>query len=138
VVTEAITALAVTQQATFVCACVPGLPASLCRTVYADLFGMPTVPGTPSYNVAPTLAVAVVRQADDPHAVHWDLTVVKHVLPAVGRLMHGPTNTVRDISLADHRVIAFHFLESFAARTLVSPSSFAFAPRSVRCARTVQ
>jgi putative SOS response-associated peptidase YedK len=34
-------------------------------TVYAELFSVPTVPGTPSYNVAPTQSVAVVRQADD-------------------------------------------------------------------------
>jgi putative SOS response-associated peptidase YedK len=33
--------------------------------VYAELFSVPTVPGTPSYNVAPTQSVAVVRQADD-------------------------------------------------------------------------
>ena len=32
---------------------------------YAELFGVESVPGTPSYNVAPTQAVAVVRLADD-------------------------------------------------------------------------
>jgi putative SOS response-associated peptidase YedK len=32
---------------------------------YADIFGVDTVPGTPSYNIAPTQPVAVVRMADD-------------------------------------------------------------------------
>jgi len=32
---------------------------------YADLFGVSGLPGTPSYNVAPTQAVAVVRPAGD-------------------------------------------------------------------------
>jgi putative SOS response-associated peptidase YedK len=33
--------------------------------VYAEMFGVDAVPGTPSYNVAPTQSVAVVRPAGD-------------------------------------------------------------------------
>jgi len=33
--------------------------------VYAEMFGVDAIPGIPSYNVAPTQSVAVVRPASD-------------------------------------------------------------------------
>jgi putative SOS response-associated peptidase YedK len=34
--------------------------------VYAEMFGVDAVPGTPSYNVAPTQSVAAVRPSSRP------------------------------------------------------------------------